>query len=57
MDIDIKTETFHKNKKSYLMCQSGMRSNRVVSALKKAGYQVINVSGGMGVYTGDNRIK
>jgi len=57
MDIGIKIETFHKNKKSYLMCQSGMRSNRVVSALKKAGYQVINVSGGMGVYTGDNRIK
>jgi len=44
-----------KDKKHYLMCQSGMRSSRTVNTLKKAGYQVINVKGGMGAYTGINR--
>lgn len=45
----------NKDKKYYLMCQSGMRSSRTVSTLKKADYQVINVKGGMGAYTGINR--
>jgi len=45
-----------KSKKSYIMCQSGGRSSRTVSELKKAGYQVINVRDGMGAYRGSHRI-
>lgn len=39
------------------MCQAGGRSNRAVKLLKKAGYQVVNVSGGMGVYRANYKIK
>nr|WP_302597660.1 rhodanese-like domain-containing protein [uncultured Cellulosilyticum sp.] len=45
-----------KESKYYIMCQSGMRSSRTVSTLQKAGYDVINVQGGMGNYRGSNRI-
>lgn len=44
-----------KSKTYYIMCQSGMRSKRVVNALQKLGYQVIDVKGGMGTYKGKNR--
>lgn len=44
-----------KDSKYYIMCQSGMRSGRSVNALKKAGYDVVNVRGGMGGYRGNNR--
>lgn len=46
-----------KNKKSYLICQAGVRSGLAVNILKEAGYQVIDVSDGMGAYTGNHRIK
>lgn len=39
----------------YLICQSGMRSGRTASALKKVGYNVVNVKGGYGSYSGKNR--
>lgn len=44
-----------KNEKYYIMCQSGGRSANTVMALKKAGYDVVNVQGGMGSYRGKNR--
>lgn len=44
-----------KSKKYYIMCQSGGRSSGAVSALSRAGYDVVNVKGGMGSYTGRNR--
>jgi rhodanese-related sulfurtransferase len=37
------------------MCQSGGRSSRVCGQLKNMGYDVINVSGGMGSYLGNKR--
>lgn len=43
-----------KSKTYYIMCQSGMRSKRVVNALQKLGYQAIDVKGGMGAYKGVN---
>lgn len=39
----------------YIMCQSGARSSRTTKALAKQGYQVVNVSGGMGSYVGTRR--
>lgn len=47
----------NKNEKYYVVCQSGMRSSRTVNTLRRAGYQVINVVGGMGSYTGRHRTK
>lgn len=44
-----KTKTYH------IMCQSGGRSASAVSALLRAGYDVVNVKGGMGSYFGKNR--
>ncbi|MDZ4992444.1 rhodanese-like domain-containing protein [Clostridium perfringens] len=41
-----------KDKKYYIMCQSGGRSSRVTGVLSKEGYDVINVSGGIGSYVG-----
>ena len=37
-----------KEKKYYIVCQSGGRSSRTCSLLRKNGYDVINVSGGVG---------
>ena len=37
------------------MCQSGGRSSMACSELAKMGYDVINVSGGIGSYLGRNR--
>lgn len=44
-----------KEKKYYIMCQSGMRSGRTTAALAEQGFQVVNVSGGMGSYVGTKR--
>ncbi len=44
-----------KNIKYHIMCQSGGRSSSAVSALLRAGYDVVNVKGGMGSYFGKNR--
>ncbi len=46
-----------KSKKYYIMCQSGGRSSGAVAALQRAGYDVVNVRGGMGSYFGKNRSK
>jgi rhodanese-related sulfurtransferase len=42
----------NKDKKYYIMCQSGGRSSRTCSSLTKQGFDVINVAGGMGSYVG-----
>ena len=44
-----------KDKTYYLMCRSGARSARTVEALTKQGFDVVNVSGGMGSYAGTKR--
>lgn len=45
---------FHgsKNRKIYVICQSGLRSKRATSILKEKGYEAINVKGGMAAYPG-----
>lgn len=45
----------NKEKEYYIMCQSGMRSSRTSKQLSNLGYNVINVSGGMGSYAGTKR--
>ena len=44
-----------KNMRYHIMCQSGGRSASAVSTLRRAGYDVVNVKGGMGSYSGKNR--
>lgn len=44
-----------KLQKYYIISQSGVRSLRTASELMKAGYDVVNVRGGMTGYTGKNR--
>jgi len=44
-----------KEKTYYIMCQSGGRSGNACKVLEKQGYDVINVSGGMGSYVGTKR--
>ncbi|SHH81201.1 rhodanese-like domain-containing protein [Clostridium grantii] len=44
-----------KDKEYYIMCHSGARSSRTCSSLIKEGYNVVNVSGGMGSYVGTKR--
>lgn len=42
-----KTKTYH------LMCLSGSRSSQACRYLKKMGYDVVNVKGGIGMYRGN----
>lgn len=44
-----------KDKEYYIMCQSGGRSARACDDLTRQGYNVVNVSGGMGSYAGTKR--
>ena len=44
-----------KDKEYYIMCQSGGRSTRACNSLSKGGFNVTNVSGGMGSYVGTKR--
>jgi rhodanese-related sulfurtransferase len=44
-----------KDKTYYIICQSGGRSARTVNHLKKQGYDVVNVIGGIGSYVGTKR--
>lgn len=44
-----------KDKTYYIMCQSGGRSGNTTRALKKQGFNVINVAGGIGSYVGSKR--
>lgn len=44
-----------QGKTYYIMCQSGGRSARTCKMLSSQGYDVINVSGGMGSYAGTKK--
>lgn len=44
-----------KDEKVFVICQSGMRSKRAASSLKKKGYDVVNVRGGMSQWNGKVR--
>jgi len=44
-----------KDKTYYIMCQSGARSGSASRSLKKDGFDVVNVIGGMGSYAGTKR--
>ncbi len=39
----------------YLFCQSGLRSSRACAYLTKQGYDVVDLTGGMGAYVGTKR--
>lgn len=41
-----------KSKEYHIICQTGGRSSRACSILKKKGFNVVNVSGGTGRYKG-----
>ncbi|MDD3174083.1 MAG: rhodanese-like domain-containing protein [Herbinix sp.] len=45
-----------KDKPYYIMCQSGGRSGRTCSILKKQGFDVVNVAGGVGSYVGAKKL-
>lgn len=44
-----------KDKEYHILCQSGGRSARACSKLSGLGFNVINVSGGVGSYAGSKR--
>lgn len=44
-----------KDKEYHIVCQSGGRSARACSKLSGLGFNVINVSGGVGSYAGSKR--
>ncbi len=44
-----------KDKKYYIMCQSGGRSGNACRLLARQGFDVMNVTGGMGSYVGTKR--
>ena len=43
------------DKTYYVLCQSGARSRRACKMLTKQGFDVVNVSGGVGSYVGTRR--
>jgi len=47
--------TGNKDEKVYVICQSGMRSKQAASILKKKGYDVVNIRGGMARWNGPVR--
>lgn len=42
-----------KSKEYHVICQSGMRSQKTCSKLSDMGFDVVNVKGGTGSYTGN----
>ncbi|REB08083.1 rhodanese-like domain-containing protein [Sporosarcina sp. BI001-red] len=50
-DLGNRLDELDKNKETYVICQSGMRSARAAGILKKQGFtEVINVKGGMSAW-------
>lgn len=50
-DLGKRVKELDKNKETYVICQSGMRSARAAGILKKQGFSdVINVKGGMSAW-------
>jgi rhodanese-related sulfurtransferase len=50
--IDHAEKYLEKDKEYYIVCQSGGRSSKTCSSLRTKGYNVVNVSGGVGSYLG-----
>lgn len=46
----------NKETQYYIICQSGARSANACRHLEQHGYNVVNVSGGMGSYVGTQRV-
>lgn len=44
-----------KEKKYYIMCQSGVRSKNTSNKLSKSGFNIVNVTGGFSSYAGLNK--
>lgn len=44
-----------QRKTYYIMCQSGSRSRRTAGELRRKGFEVVNISGGIASYTGKKR--
>lgn len=53
--LEAPEEYLDKQKEYYIMCQSGGRSARACNLLTGQGFNVVNVSGGMGSYAGAKR--
>ncbi|WP_213016847.1 rhodanese-like domain-containing protein [Desemzia sp. RIT 804] len=50
-----KVNQYTPNSKTYVICQSGMRSKKATKMLLKQGYDVINVRGGMLSWSGTKK--
>jgi rhodanese-related sulfurtransferase len=48
-----KIDDLDKGKEYYIVCRTGSRSLDAARILKKQGYQVINVLGGIATYKGE----
>ena len=50
-----KVDGYTPKGKTYVICQSGMRSKRATKVLLKQGHDVVNIRGGMMSWTGAKR--
>ncbi|MDF2556973.1 MAG: hypothetical protein K0R71_801 [Bacillales bacterium] len=51
--IPLQIEQLDMSQKYYVICQSGMRSAQASAYLSKAGYDVVNIMGGMSAWRGE----
>lgn len=50
------TDTYlKKDKEYYIVCQSGRRSSMTCNSLREKGFNVVDVSGGVGSYLGKHK--
>lgn len=50
-----KIDNYTPKGKTYIICQSGMRSKKASKLLKDKGYDIVNVKGGMSAWSGTVR--
>lgn len=53
--LDNPEKYINKEEKYYLVCKSGRRSDHTCKILRKEGYNVVNVSGGVVNYEGEHK--
>ncbi|WP_288221363.1 rhodanese-like domain-containing protein [uncultured Clostridium sp.] len=53
--LDEPEKYLEKDKEYHIVCQSGARSSRACNKLIGLGFNVVNVSGGVGSYVGSKR--
>lgn len=53
--LDEPEKYLDKNKEYHIVCQSGGRSLRTCNQLSNLGFDVVNVAGGVGSYSGSKR--